>query len=104
MSKYKISLRRELSEISISVTDIKTEELIYKNGFFSTPDYKYTEEFATISNAFIQYANNAEVIELKNLQRYFDLLNNLLGDKALDINNIDINDKTNVVKIYGGIL
>lgn len=104
MSKYKILLRRELSEISISVTDIQTEELIYKNGFFSTPDYKYSEEFTELSNAFIHYANNAEVIELKNLQRYFDLLNNLLGDRAIDINNININEETNKVKIYGGLI
>lgn len=103
MPKYSITLRREMAEIAISVTEFDSGKIIYKSGFFGSTDYKYDEKFTELSQMFIKYAHDS-VIQLRNEDRYFTLLNNLLDDKVIDIEKIQLEEETNTVKIYGGVM
>lgn len=103
MPEYKITLRRELSEIGISVTNMETGELVYKNGLFASVDYKNEKKFKELSSKFIEYLKGNVVIQLRNTARYYNLLNNLLGSEIIDIESVELDEEVNIVKIYGGI-
>ena len=61
MPKYSITLRREMAEIAISVTEFDSGKIIYKSGFFGSTDYKYDEKFTELSQMFIKYAHDSVI-------------------------------------------
>lgn len=92
--KYEIYLRREWNDIGISITDINTHELVYKNGFKSNTDYKNDPRFIELQNVFIKYLKEENVdITFMNNDRTFKLLANLIGENnVLDYEDIDLYD------------
>ena len=103
MPEYKITLRRELSEIGISVTKIETGELVYKNGLFASVNYKDEKKFKELSSKFKEYLQANVIIQMRNISRYYNLLINLLGNEIIDIEKVELDEDINIVQIYGGI-
>lgn len=102
MTKYKICLRREKSEISISITEIETNKIIYKNGFFSSVDYYKYEEFKELKSKFLEYIGES-IIQFRNIDRCHELFHNLMSGKIMTINKYEIDETLNLVNVIGGV-
>ena len=102
MIKYKITLRRENAEVGISITELATGKLIYKNGFFASVDYYEKEEFEELSDKFLEYVNES-IIQFRNLDRYYNLLRRLMKNKMIAFSRIDVDEEHNIVTITGGL-
>lgn len=102
MAKYKIILRREKAEVAISITEIETNRIVYKNGFFGSVDYHTYEEFKELKSKFLEYINDS-IIEFRNLNRCFKLFNNLMSGKTMYIDKHEVDEKLNSVIIKGEV-
>ncbi|WP_304576778.1 hypothetical protein [Romboutsia ilealis] len=102
MVKYKIYLRREKAEISISITEIPTDKIVYKNGFFSSVDYHKYEEFKELKSKFLQYVGES-IIQFRNVDRCHELFHNLMSGKIMTIDKYEIDETLNLVNVIGGV-
>lgn len=97
--KHKITLRKEINDVGISITEVSTNKLIFKSSIDTNGEYEHLSEFNEISNMFCKYLDNS-IVEFRDLERYYILFANLLQMHCLPSNpKIEKDIKLNIIRV-----
>lgn len=97
--QHKITLRKEINDVGISITEVSTNKLVFKSSIDTNGDYVHLSEFKEMSDMFCKYLYNS-IVEFRNLERYYNLFANLLQMHCLPSNpKIESDTNLNIIRM-----